>query len=120
MLRLVRVDTIVLLWLTMCLLTTAHEFSPVGLTCTYFGGTVREVGFLLLYFQPAFYCNVSDAWLFPEKSRMPVGHRCGTLLRAGAGGGRGGCMEADGRRRLAEFDGPYCDGNHGRKDIPQI
>lgn len=68
MLRLVRVDTIVLLWLTLCLLTTAHEFAH-GLTCTYFGGTVREVGFLLLYFQPAFYCNVSDAWLFPEKSK---------------------------------------------------
>jgi multidrug resistance efflux pump len=24
---------------------------------------------MLLYLQPAFYCNVSDAWLFPEKSR---------------------------------------------------
>jgi hypothetical protein len=24
---------------------------------------------MLIYFQPAFYCNVSDAWLFPEKSR---------------------------------------------------
>ena len=23
----------------------------------------------LLYFQPAFYCNVSDAWLFPDKSK---------------------------------------------------
>jgi len=28
-----------------------------------------ELGFLLLYFQPAFYCNVSDAWLFPEKAK---------------------------------------------------
>lgn len=24
---------------------------------------------MLLYFQPAFYCNVSDAWLFPRKSQ---------------------------------------------------
>ncbi len=24
---------------------------------------------MLLYLQPAFYCNVSDAWLFPEKSK---------------------------------------------------
>lgn len=68
MLSLVRIDMIVLLWLTMCLLTTAHEFAH-GLTCTYYGGTVREVGFMLMYFQPAFYCNVSDAWLFPEKSK---------------------------------------------------
>jgi multidrug resistance efflux pump len=27
------------------------------------------MGFLLIYFQLAFYCNVSDAWLFPQKSR---------------------------------------------------
>jgi multidrug resistance efflux pump len=27
------------------------------------------MGFILIFFQPAFYCNVSDAWLFPEKSR---------------------------------------------------
>ena len=24
---------------------------------------------MVMYFQPAFYCNVSDAWLFPEKSK---------------------------------------------------
>jgi len=24
---------------------------------------------MMMYFQPAFYCNVSDAWLFPEKSK---------------------------------------------------
>jgi multidrug resistance efflux pump len=68
MLSLVRIDTIALWWLTMCILTTAHEFAH-GLTCTYYGGTVREIGFMVMYFQPAFYCNVSDAWLFPEKSK---------------------------------------------------
>lgn len=46
----------------------AHEFAH-GLTCKFFGGEVHEIGFLLIYFQPAFYCNVSDAWLFPEKSK---------------------------------------------------
>jgi multidrug efflux pump subunit AcrA (membrane-fusion protein) len=30
---------------------------------------VHEIGFLLLFFMPCFYCNVSDAWLFREKSR---------------------------------------------------
>jgi putative peptide zinc metalloprotease protein len=29
---------------------------------------VHEIGFLLIFFQPAFYCDVSDAWLFPEKA----------------------------------------------------
>src|SRR5262249_28079018 len=28
-----------------------------------------ELGFFLIYLQPALYCNVSDAWLFPEKSK---------------------------------------------------
>ena len=55
-------------WLTIFLVITAHEFAH-GLACKFFGGEVHEVGFLLLYFQPAFYCNVSDAWLFPEKSK---------------------------------------------------
>ena len=47
---------------------SAHEFAH-GLTCKHFGGEVHELGFMLMYFQPAFYCNVSDAWLFPEKSK---------------------------------------------------
>lgn len=50
------------------LVISAHEFAH-GLTCKHFGGEVREMGFLLIYFQPALYCNVSDAWLFPEKSK---------------------------------------------------
>jgi len=50
------------------LAASAHEFAH-GLTCKHFGGEVREVGFMLIYFQPAFYCNVSDAWLFPEKAK---------------------------------------------------
>jgi len=47
---------------------TAHELAH-GLTCKHFGGEVHELGFFLVYFQPALYCNVSDAWLFPEKSK---------------------------------------------------
>jgi multidrug resistance efflux pump len=55
-------------WLIIFLVIIAHE-SAHGLACKHFGGEVHEVGFMLLYFQPAFYCNVSDAWLFPEKSK---------------------------------------------------
>ena len=46
----------------------AHEFGH-GLTCTHFGGEVHEMGFAMIFLMPAFYCNVSDAWLFPEKSK---------------------------------------------------
>lgn len=66
--QLYRFDALLLAWIAVLVVTTAHEFAH-GLTCKHFGGEVREIGFLLLYFQPAFYCNISDAWLFPEKSK---------------------------------------------------
>jgi putative peptide zinc metalloprotease protein len=66
--RLYRVQALLLAWLTILLVTTAHELAH-GLTCKRFGGEVHELGVMLLYFQPAFYCNVSDAWLFPEKAK---------------------------------------------------
>ncbi len=68
LLRLNRFRALLLAWLTVLCVTWVHEFAH-GLTCKYFGGQVHEMGFLLLYFQPALYCNVSDAWLFPEKSK---------------------------------------------------
>ncbi|WP_447987457.1 efflux RND transporter periplasmic adaptor subunit [Nitrospira sp. Nam74] len=61
-----RVESLFFFWVTIFVATTLHEFAH-GLTCKRFGGEVHELGFMLLFFQPAFYCNVSDAWLFPEK-----------------------------------------------------
>jgi putative peptide zinc metalloprotease protein len=60
------------LWVVVFAVITIHEFSH-GLTCCHFGGKVREVGFMLIYFQPAFYCDVSDSWMFPtRRQRMWV------------------------------------------------
>jgi multidrug resistance efflux pump len=50
---------------------TTHEFAH-GLTLKHFGGKVEEMGFLFLYFIPAFYSNVSDAWLLKKRERMLV------------------------------------------------
>ncbi|HEV3081208.1 MAG TPA: hypothetical protein VGY66_15620, partial [Gemmataceae bacterium] len=61
-------QTLVLAWLTLFIVGTLHEFAH-GLTCKHFGGEVHEVGFLMLLLMPCFYCNVSDAWLFREKSK---------------------------------------------------
>jgi putative peptide zinc metalloprotease protein len=66
--RLYRTQALFLAWLTALFVTALHEFAH-GLTCKHFGRSVREMGFLLIYFQPALYCNVSDAWLIPEKSK---------------------------------------------------
>ncbi|MEW5798528.1 MAG: HlyD family efflux transporter periplasmic adaptor subunit [Bacteroidota bacterium] len=66
--RLYQLSTIPLFLTTFFFVVSLHEFAH-GLTCKHFGGEVHEIGFMLIYFQPALYCNVSDAWLFPEKSK---------------------------------------------------
>ena len=66
--RLWNFQSLFLAWAVILVVVTLHEFAH-GLTCKHFGGQVHEMGFMLIYFQPAFYCNVSDAWLFPQKSR---------------------------------------------------
>jgi putative peptide zinc metalloprotease protein len=63
-----KIATIFKIWIAIFLVIVLHEFAH-GLTCKYFGGEVHEMGFLLLYFQPCFFCNVSDAYLFKEKSK---------------------------------------------------
>ena len=65
--RLYNIGSLFALYVTVLVVVAFHEFAH-GVTCKHFGGSVREMGFMLLYFQPAFYCNVSDAWLFPKKS----------------------------------------------------
>src|SRR6185369_3966084 len=57
---------IVVLWATGAVVILVHELGH-GYACKHFGGEVHELGFMLIYFQPAFYCNVSDAWSFPER-----------------------------------------------------
>jgi putative peptide zinc metalloprotease protein len=66
--RLYSFSSLLALYVTVLVVVAFHEFAH-GVTCKHFGGSVQEMGFLLLYFQPAFYCNVSDAWLFPKKSQ---------------------------------------------------
>jgi hypothetical protein len=58
--------TVVIFYVTSTLVILIHELGH-GFACKHFGGEVRELGVMLLYFQPAFYCNVSDAWSFPER-----------------------------------------------------
>ncbi|MFL5474364.1 MAG: hypothetical protein ACJ8A6_01620, partial [Gemmatimonadales bacterium] len=56
---------LVVLWLTGTVIIAIHELGH-GFTCKYFGGEVHEIGAMLIYFEPAFFCNVNDAWTFPE------------------------------------------------------
>lgn len=40
-----------------------HE-SAHGLTCKHFGGTVPQMGFMIIYFTPCFFVDVSDSYMF--------------------------------------------------------
>ena len=60
--------SIVTIIVALFIMITCHEFAH-ALVCRYHGGRVREMGFLLMYFQPCFYCDVSDAWLFRDRSQ---------------------------------------------------
>ena len=53
------------LYLTGIVVIAIHELGH-AYTCKYFGGKVHEMGAMLIYFEPAFFCNVNDAWTFPE------------------------------------------------------
>jgi putative peptide zinc metalloprotease protein len=50
-------------WIIMLSLGGIHEFGH-GLTCKHFGGDVNQMGFLLIYFTPAFYTDTTDILLF--------------------------------------------------------
>lgn len=43
-----------------------HEMAH-GYVCKFYGGEVHDIGAALLYFMPAFYCDTTDALLFPSK-----------------------------------------------------
>lgn len=58
-------------WVTLSLVKVIHEFGH-GLSCKKFGGEVHEMGFLFLILTPCLYCNVTDAWMLPNKWHRAV------------------------------------------------
>ena len=54
-------------WILLLVLGAIHEFGH-GLTCKHFGGDVHQMGFLLIYFTPAFYTDTTDILLFTKGS----------------------------------------------------
>ncbi|MFZ3329799.1 MAG: efflux RND transporter periplasmic adaptor subunit [Candidatus Acidiferrales bacterium] len=55
-------------WILLMILGGIHEFGH-GLTCKHFGGDVHQMGFLLIYFTPAFYTDTTDILLFRRGSQ---------------------------------------------------
>jgi putative peptide zinc metalloprotease protein len=58
--------TVGLMYVAFLFVAAIHELGH-GFACKHFGGQVHEIGAMLLYFDLAFFCNVNDAWGFPER-----------------------------------------------------
>ena len=50
----------------LCFIGLVHEMAH-GYVTKFYGGDVHDIGVALLYFMPAFYCDTTDALLFPSK-----------------------------------------------------
>lgn len=72
-------EAFIVVAITVILATFAHEFAH-GLACKHYGGEVREIGLLMMFFTPFLYCNVSDAWLFPERRKRLIVSLAGSYL----------------------------------------
>ena len=57
-----------LLWIAVALggAKVLHELGH-ALVCRHFGSECHEMGLMLLVFTPCLYCNVSDAWMLPNR-----------------------------------------------------
>jgi putative peptide zinc metalloprotease protein len=53
-------------WILFFCIGFFHE-SAHGLTCKHFGGQVHAMGFLFVYLTPAFYCDITEAWVSASK-----------------------------------------------------
>ncbi len=59
---------LVIMWIILFLILGPHEFAH-GLACKNYGGEVHHMGFMLLYFAPAFYTDCTDMHLFDKTSK---------------------------------------------------
>jgi putative peptide zinc metalloprotease protein len=66
-------------YIIVSVMMTIHEFAH-AVVCRRFGGEVREMGFMLLYFIPCFYTDVSDIHLMGKKSRRVAVIAAGPLV----------------------------------------
>lgn len=70
---------IVILYLITIFSSIFHEMAH-ALTCKRFGGKVNEMGFLIIYFRPGLFCNISDSYLFKERKHRIYVSMAGIIL----------------------------------------
>lgn len=65
--------------------TTIHELCHAAVL-VYYGGTAHRMGIMLFYLVPAFFCDVSDGWLLPEKRQRVRIALAGIVAQAACAG----------------------------------
>lgn len=63
--------SMVLLMLTILPTGMIHEYAH-SIACKHYGGEVKKMGFLLFYFLPAFYADVSDVYLIKRRKHRII------------------------------------------------
>ncbi len=58
-------------WLLFFVLAFIHETAH-GLTCKHYGGEVHQMGFHLIFLTPAFFVDVTEAWVYAGRSQRLV------------------------------------------------
>ena len=53
-------------WFFFGVMAFIHETAH-GLTCKNYGGRVEKMGFILMYFAPTFYCDVTQIWIYGDR-----------------------------------------------------
>jgi putative peptide zinc metalloprotease protein len=64
-------NDIVEFWVLFFIMAFFHESSH-GLTCKHFGGQVHQMGFHLIYLSPAFFVDVTEAWVYADRIQRLV------------------------------------------------
>lgn len=62
---------IVEFWVLACAVLFLHEVAH-GLTCKHYGGHVRRMGFHLIYLTPAFFTDITEAWVYANRWQRVV------------------------------------------------
>ena len=65
-------------YIYMMINTVFHEFAH-AVTCIKYGGQVTDMGLLLYYFIPCFYCDVSSVYEFEDKNKRSIVAIAGVL-----------------------------------------
>jgi len=75
-------DTILQFFVVVSLVKIIHELAHAT-ACTALGSDCRELGVMLIFGMPCLYCDVSDAWIMPQRYKRILVSAAGMLAEIG-------------------------------------